>query len=28
MLIMMHIDFPILFAEAFFWALLLGALGA
>jgi hypothetical protein len=24
---MMHIDFPILFAEAFFWALLLSAIG-
>jgi hypothetical protein len=23
----MHIDFPILFAEAFFWALLMGAAG-
>jgi hypothetical protein len=24
---MMHIDFPILFAEAFFWAMLLGVAG-
>lgn len=24
---MMHIDFPILFAEAFFWAMLMGAVG-
>ncbi|MEN3291185.1 MAG: hypothetical protein V7642_438 [Burkholderiales bacterium] len=24
---MMHIDFPILFAESFFWAMLLGAAG-
>jgi hypothetical protein len=24
---MMHIDFPVLFAESFFWAMLLGAAG-